>query len=193
MRGDVPHPTILDIDDETTMSQTKTSKERCDINRQNASHSTGPKTAAGKAKSSRNAVKHGLCAEKLALPNEDPAALAARAQEWTAHYKPRNPGEAYLVTTAVRATIQLDRGDAYQTATLSTQVRSAQDRWDQEQYNHVEKMVELLSTEETNAVRGFRQTAQGCRWLIKEWKELRGILVGKGYWARNDYEWSKII
>lgn len=37
------------------------SKSRKQANRKNALHSTGPKTPRGKAKSSRNAVKHGLC------------------------------------------------------------------------------------------------------------------------------------
>lgn len=39
-------------------------------NRANAQHSTGPRTAAGKARSSTNAHRHGLCAIGLA-PGED--------------------------------------------------------------------------------------------------------------------------
>ncbi len=55
-----------------------TSKQRSAVNRQNASRSTGPKTDDGKARSRVNALKHGLRAETLALPNEDPTAVAAR-------------------------------------------------------------------------------------------------------------------
>jgi hypothetical protein len=40
-------------------------------NRQNAQRSTGPRTAVGKAKVSVNALKHGLTAAQLILPNEN--------------------------------------------------------------------------------------------------------------------------
>jgi hypothetical protein len=39
-----------------------------DANRANARRSTGPRTAAGKARASRNAVRHGLSVSVLADP-----------------------------------------------------------------------------------------------------------------------------
>jgi hypothetical protein len=41
-------------------------------NQRNARHSTGPRTAAGKAASSRNSLRHGLLARETCLPDEDP-------------------------------------------------------------------------------------------------------------------------
>lgn len=40
-------------------------------NRTNAQRSTGPRTAAGKAASRLNALKHGVLAKHVVLPNED--------------------------------------------------------------------------------------------------------------------------
>ena len=40
-------------------------------NRRNAQKSTGPRSPEGKAATSRNALKHGLCAEKHLLVDED--------------------------------------------------------------------------------------------------------------------------
>src|SRR6266481_2901055 len=40
-------------------------------NRANASHSTGPKTEAGKKRSSLNAYRHGLTGQTIILPAED--------------------------------------------------------------------------------------------------------------------------
>ena len=40
-------------------------------NRKNASHSTGPKTEAGKHRSSLNAMRHGLTGQTIVLPKED--------------------------------------------------------------------------------------------------------------------------
>ena len=52
------------------MSKEKTnvvSIKRIEANRRNAKHSTGPKTSAGKFRSSRNSLKHGLEARSLNL------------------------------------------------------------------------------------------------------------------------------
>ena len=63
--------------------------------KQNAS--TGPRTPAGKAASSQNALRHGLASGTLLIPGEDPAAwnslLAGLLEEWT----PRTPTERLLV------------------------------------------------------------------------------------------------
>src|SRR5712692_5210601 len=40
-------------------------------NRENASHSTGPKTEAGKQRSCLNALRHGLTGHTIVLPTED--------------------------------------------------------------------------------------------------------------------------
>ena len=48
--------------------------QRSQINRQNSKKSTGPKTDEGKESARQNAMKHGLCASKLALPGENPEA-----------------------------------------------------------------------------------------------------------------------
>ena len=45
----------------------------------NAAHSTGPKTPAGRARSSKNALRHGLRSDLPVLPGE-------RAEDWQAHH-----------------------------------------------------------------------------------------------------------
>jgi hypothetical protein len=58
-----------------------TTQQKTDANRANARRSSGPRTAAGKSKSSRNARKHGLCAENTLLPGENIADFRAHAAE----------------------------------------------------------------------------------------------------------------
>jgi hypothetical protein len=54
-----------------------------EANRRNSRMSTGPKSAAGKAKASMNAWKHGRRAKAAApvLPQEDPAELDAKIRQ----------------------------------------------------------------------------------------------------------------
>jgi hypothetical protein len=53
------------------------SNARAEASRRNGARSRGPKTPAGKARASQNALKHGLrAASHLVLPAEDPAAFA---------------------------------------------------------------------------------------------------------------------
>jgi recombinational DNA repair protein RecT len=57
-----------------------TSLRQIESNRRNAQRSTGPKTQSGKARSSQNAVRHGLTAETVIGPLEDPADYQAFEQ-----------------------------------------------------------------------------------------------------------------
>src|SRR5437588_10317166 len=95
--------------------------KRAVANRNNSSKSTGPKTPEGKAASRRNALKHGLRAEVLALPCEDPAELAAKEQFWHDHFQPQGPEEQYLLNLVVRASVQLDRCARFQAAEVAKQ------------------------------------------------------------------------
>jgi hypothetical protein len=70
---------------------------RAVINRLNATHSTGPRTAAGKLRSSRNALRHGLTAVSPVLPTEDLAAYEAHHSAFLDEYQPATPTETQLV------------------------------------------------------------------------------------------------
>src|SRR5262249_52482871 len=105
--------------------------ERARINRKNAKRSTGPRTESGKRASSMNSYKHGLCAKKVALPNEDAALLQEKLAWWNETYKPEPPGECALIELAVTASVQRARSRRYLTAALTEQVLTAEKRWDE--------------------------------------------------------------
>ena len=48
-----------------------TTKKQVHANRKNAARSTGPRSRAGKAASSKNAVTHGVLSKEIVLPTED--------------------------------------------------------------------------------------------------------------------------
>ena len=90
-------------------------------NRENAKKSCGPETDDGKARVRLNALKHGLRAKTVnpVLPQEDPAELEAKIQEWLDDHQPTNAVERDLVTRAARLSWTLDRAERYETALLS--------------------------------------------------------------------------
>ncbi len=78
-------------------------------NRQNAKHSTGPRTAAGKNIARMNAIKHGLTAEVVLLPNERPHEFNKRVKGFFHRYLPQDPDEVFLTQDVVYSSWQLER------------------------------------------------------------------------------------
>src|SRR6202021_3490617 len=67
------------------------SEKQLEANRRNALHSTGPKTAEGKAQSSRNNLRHGLTGQISLLPTEDRAGHDAFCDELIGGFQPETP------------------------------------------------------------------------------------------------------
>ena len=72
---------------------------------------TGPRTPAGKAKSSRNSFKHGCRSAKTVLPHEDPVAFEATVQGWFHAYHPDTQPAITLVENLARAHWVLKRNE----------------------------------------------------------------------------------
>jgi hypothetical protein len=66
-------------------------------NRANAQKSTGPRTLAGKQRASLSALKHGLTAQTLVLPHEEPFAFGEIREQLYEQYQPATPQESMLV------------------------------------------------------------------------------------------------
>ena len=86
---------------------------------------TGPKTEEGKARSSLNALRHGLCSSKIVLKGEDQASYEALLQDLIDEYKPATTTEALLVDQLAqnywrlqRARLREQENDKYATRTL---------------------------------------------------------------------------
>src|ERR1035441_2269350 len=72
-------------------------------NRENAKKSTGPRTAEGKAASSRNRFLHGLRANKHILLDEDPEEFLFLLNDLFDRFQPAGDGEEKLVLRIARS------------------------------------------------------------------------------------------
>jgi hypothetical protein len=85
------------------------SEARLAANTLNSGKSTGPRTAEGKARSSQNARKHGLRAEREKLVREDSLLFEEKLRRWSACTQPQNDVEEFLLYESVAMTASLDR------------------------------------------------------------------------------------
>src|SRR3954462_12406257 len=86
----------------TTTDHEQLTTDRAARNKRNAQHSTGPRTAAGKARSAQNARTHGLTSSlpPTAVPVPDPTAQLAfttLTQELKEEHRPTTPTQTVLV------------------------------------------------------------------------------------------------
>ena len=95
-----------------------TSISQIEANRANATKSTGPKTAAGKARSRWNAHKHGLTAETLTIAGEDAGDFEELRDALIERYRPRCVLEAELVDRLAGLLWRLRRAPAFEAAIL---------------------------------------------------------------------------
>jgi hypothetical protein len=95
-----------------------TTKEKIEANRKNATHSTGPRTAAGKARSANNSTRHGLLGKFVLLEGEDPKEFAEFEQQTRAELKPEGAVENSLVDRWCKDTWRLNRLDNAESALL---------------------------------------------------------------------------
>jgi hypothetical protein len=88
-------------------------------NQINAQRSTGPRTAAGKTASSRNALRHGLTARQVVLAGEDAEAFDALRQRLQAEFSPRGPTQEFFVEQLASSMWRLRRVPALEAALLA--------------------------------------------------------------------------
>ena len=104
------------------MSTAHLTTDRTEINRANSQHSTGPKTAEGKQRSSLNALRHGLTGQIVVMPTEDLQAYQLHLKSFTDECDPKGAIEAHLVQALADASWRLNRVAALETNLLALAV-----------------------------------------------------------------------
>jgi hypothetical protein len=98
-----------------------TSLRQLEANRRNALRSTGPRTENGKQQSRRNALKHGLTAETVIEPLEDPEEYRVFEEAIVSEYLPQTPVERELVHRLASLFWRLRRATSIETGLLRMQ------------------------------------------------------------------------
>ena len=98
---------------------TAPTSRRTTANRENAKLSTGPRTDAGKQRSSLNALRHGLFSHAAVLPTEDPAAYQLHCRRFIDELLPVGALEEHLVQSLADTAWRLNRIPALEAKLLA--------------------------------------------------------------------------
>lgn len=140
-------------------------------NRANAQLSTGPRTSAGKVKSSQNALKHGLTSQTVVLAGEDTAVYNSELDSYVETFKPVGHEELNLVRSMLDCHWRLGRLLRIETAILLKGELEFADKFDDrlpahrpglrlaEIYLKYEKSLRNLNIQEAR-IRRCREKAQ---------------------------------
>jgi hypothetical protein len=103
-----------------------TTEKQILANQQNAKHSTGTRTEAGKRRSRRNAIRHGLTAETVIDTLEDAADYRAFERAIKSDYSPQTAIEGQLVSRLASLLWRLRRAVMVESGLLYMQAETSQ-------------------------------------------------------------------
>src|ERR1700686_1737513 len=101
---------------------------RAAVNKANAQKSTGPRTEAGKQRSSLNALRHGLTGQTVVLPTEDHSAYERHSQSFLQEYHPKDATETQLVQSLIDTSWRMNRAATVETNLFSLGITEMEDR-----------------------------------------------------------------
>jgi hypothetical protein len=168
------------------MMTMSTSQTRTDINRANAKHSTGPRTAEGKARSRMNALTHGLRAEEVVIPTEDATEFAEFLAAWIADWNPPTMARRQLVEHAAVAAWRLKRCVRLESSRIGLRIKTAHDIWDASMDKTLDDIVEGFGDDPAGCVEKLRSTCAGVSRLFDLWAGIEGAAASPESWSDYD-------
>jgi hypothetical protein len=106
------------------------SEARLHANRENAQHSTGPRTEEGKKRSSLNSTRHGILAQVIHLPEEEMAVFTEFTTEYVASLAPVGAVETQLAHACADVQFRLHRLAAAEHNLFAIGHNENADAWD---------------------------------------------------------------
>jgi hypothetical protein len=161
-------------------------------NRRNSRLSTGPRTEAGKERSRRNSLKHGLTGDGVALPDEDAAVVAERFQALEAELQPSGVSSRLWLRRFAFLSVRLERCERLDTAVYAKRIRHADEDFVDHRMTRVEQLASTLASDPMTAARRLQSTPEGVDYLVGEWSQLREDLMNRerNTWTLN--HWSRL-
>lgn len=114
--------------EEAAEKRAQAATRKLETNRQNARKSTGPRTEAGKAASSKNRLAHGLCSSSLIIRGESQEDFDELLTQTRSAFNPQTQEETLLVDQLVEALWRLNRARRVESQTFEMMMASTSRR-----------------------------------------------------------------
>ena len=148
-----------------------TSEAQVESNRANAQQSTGPRTEAGKAASSRNGVTHGM-ASWDAIPEGRETEAELRVTEWVETFRPQGSWERFVCELGAKQTIRAEVCRASEDQTMLQLRIRAEAMWEVDREAEAAHLGAKLRKNPTEVVALLKKSLAGCSWLMARWAAL---------------------
>ncbi len=152
-------------------------------NRRNASKSTGPRSAEGKAACRLNAFRHGLAGDgDLIAPGEDASRVAKRTAAFTVELGAIGEAGRLLASRAALLSVRMERSALREMAVIAVNVDAARAEFDQIRLDELNGWIKALegSDDPESALLELEETPEGVAHLIDAWTGLReSIEIGR--------------
>ncbi|MEW4567305.1 hypothetical protein AB1L88_05505 [Tautonia sp. JC769] len=157
-------------------------------NRLNALRSTGPKTEAGKASSSRNALKHGLSRVGTRTPADMAAAIADRKALWGPEYDLQGPLQQWAFDRLVAESVRLEFCEERICAARAELATTAAESWDDDRAAEAASLGARLSGRADRIQPLLLQGKHGVLWLLDRWAEVGQSLTRRDGWTPETWD-----
>src|SRR5438309_4957723 len=142
------------------------SPEQIRANRNNAKKSTGPKCT---DITRFNGLKHGLRAEEVVLPGEDPSEFEAERNAWLRDWGPMSRTRAVLVERAAVASWRLRRATRAEAALRRQRGEEAASAFDLDEAARVQRAIGRFDDDPAAALSLLESHAAGLDRLLVSW------------------------
>ncbi len=137
-----------------------------------SSTATGPKTEAGKSRSRRNSLKHGLSGNGVILPSELSERIEHRKAACRLDYKPQGIVQEFLVDRIGTETVLLEHCEALKIVAMDWVALDAVETWDTDRKLDAAILFDKLKRKPEIVQKRLLQTTQGCDTLVQGWESI---------------------
>jgi hypothetical protein len=157
-------------------------------NRLNALHSTGPRTEAGKSRSGRNALRHGLSRLGFVPASGMADAIADRKDQWRSSYRPEGPAQQWQFERLCAESLRLDSCECRILSCRAELAGRAAESWDDDRAALVAELAEKLSARPEVIQPKLLQSRHGVLWLLERWDEVADSLDRCQGWTPETWD-----
>jgi hypothetical protein len=168
-------------------------QKQIEANRRNARASTGPRTEAGKNRSKMNRLTHGLRAEQVRLPTEDPAKLEAFMGAWVDDWNPPTMARLALVEEAATAAWRKRRFVQAEATRFGERLDRCRDNARRRRRDAVARLAARIDEEPVEVEAELRSTRVGTERLIAMWTDLADSFDGPRDWRDFDGQHMRLF